>query len=72
MQALKVIIPFDARCCSLNCVFNRTYSGTCTVKGEEPGKSETIGRDGDLYLRTAYCVENATTDGKVTHLPVEE
>lgn len=72
MQALKVIIPFDARCCSLNCVFNRTYNGTCTVKGEAPDKAETISRDGDLYLRTEYCVENAVTEGKVTHLPVEE
>jgi len=72
MQALKVIIPFDARCCSLNCVFNRTYSGTCTVQGEEPGKAEKIGRDGDLYLRTDYCVNNASSDGRITHLPVEE
>jgi hypothetical protein len=72
MQVLKVIIPFDARCCSLNCVSNSTYTGKCTVKGEAPGKAETIGRDGDLYLRTDYCVKNASSDGKVTHLPVDE
>jgi hypothetical protein len=72
MQSLKVILPFDARCCSLNCMFNRTYSGTCTVKGEAPGQAEKINRDGDLYLRTAYCIENAVIDGNVTHLPVDE
>jgi len=76
MPSLRVIIPFDTRCCSLNCEFNRTYTGTCTVRGETPDRAEKLGRDGELYLRTNYCIENASSEsgpsGKVTHLPVDE
>ena len=76
MQSLKVIIPFDSRCCSLNCRFNQTYTGTCTVRGDSSDQVEKVGRDGELYLRTPYCIENASSEswpsGKVTHLPVNE
>jgi len=76
MPALRVIIPFDTRCCSINCEFNRTYTGKCTVRGATPDLAETIARDGDFYLRTRYCIEKASIvnepSRKVTYLPTGE
>ena len=67
MKTLKIIAPFDAKYCSINCVFNRTYNGTCNVRSDKPEK---IDREGGLYLRTNYCVENALSENGVIHLPV--
>ena len=65
MKTLKVIVPFDSKHCSINCVFNRTYNSTCNVRSSQPEK---IAREGDLYLRTNYCIENALPSEK---LPVD-
>jgi hypothetical protein len=61
---MQRINPFDATHCSLNCQFSRVT--TCIAR--EP--AEVIAVDGKMYLRTAFCVENAVQRGGLVCLPV--